>query len=276
MIPDCRSKIKSYVCMPAVLMMLLVVTTAASYAGPPLASDDAALVEPGKVEIELNGAYSSDKTGSNGLVVRREAVDGEVKISTGLHRDLAVSLAIPYTVSNRVTVADEVVSQSNGLGDMGLELKYAFAELAGIRFAIKPVVMIPTGNYGTGLSEGRWQFGSTLIATRELAEGKYALHANLGYERHRYRSDEIRAANRANLWSASAAGEAELCKGLFVAADIGLATTADTTVNELSSYVLAGLRYGLNDFLELNAGVKLGLTRPEDDLAFLFGLTLKL
>lgn len=95
-------------------------------------------------------------------------------------------------------------------GDMTLEVKYKFAELAGFALAIKPSVIMPTGKCNNGLSEGRWQFGSTLIATKEFADGAYALHANLGYEYHHYREDD--GSQRRNLWSGSIAGEAEIAR----------------------------------------------------------------
>ena len=48
-----------------------------------------------------------------------------------------------------------LAGKANGLGDMTVELKYAFAELAGVNLAIKPAVMIPTGK--SNLTENHWQ-----------------------------------------------------------------------------------------------------------------------
>lgn len=158
---------------------------------------------------------------------------------------------------------------------MTVELKYAFAELAGISFAVKPSIIMPTGKYSAGLSEGRWQFGTTLIATKELEDGKYALHANQGYEHHDYRTEEVKKSTRSDLWSGSIAGEAEVAKGLIVVVDLDLATNTDKASNEFPVYILAGARYEINDHLDINFGFKLGLTKPEDDLAALYGIVLK-
>ena len=249
---------------------------ASALAGPPLATDDTGTVDVGKVEIELNGAYTYDKETDFGVTTKCSRADAEMKITTGLYRNLGISLAIPYEINERVKEDNQPSEEASGFGDMTVEVKYAFAELAGISFAIKPSVIMPTGDYSDGLSEGRWQFGTTLIATREFEEGKYALHANLGYEHHDYRNDEARDSSRNNLWSGSIAGEAEVAKGLFVVAETGLATTADKTTDEISACATVGARYEINDFLDINAGVKLGLTKPEDDVSVLYGLVLKI
>jgi len=247
-------------------------TAGTALAGPPLATDDAGTVDVGKVEIELNGSYGYDKHTADGSTTKTNTVDGEVKITTGLYKDLGISLAIPYLFNERSNV-DGDISNADGFGDMTLELKYKFAELGGVSLAIKPSVIMPTGKYSAGLSEGRWQFGGTLIATKEFADGAYALHANLGYEYHHYREDD--GSQRRNLWSGSIAGEAEVAKGLFAVADFGLASNPDKASNDLPVYALTGLRYEINDHLDVDAGIKFGLTKPETDLTAVYGLVLK-
>ncbi|WP_277058623.1 hypothetical protein [Trichlorobacter lovleyi] len=61
-------------------------------AGPLLVTDDAGTVDPGKVEIELNGSYGYDKGSAEGITTRTNTTDTEVKISTGLYKDLGASL----------------------------------------------------------------------------------------------------------------------------------------------------------------------------------------
>lgn len=254
---------------------LLTMTAVPAFAGPPMATDDSGTVDVGKVEIEFNGGYIYDKETAQGVATKNNAFDTEIKITTGLYKNLGVSLAIPYTFNQRIKEDNVLVSDNSGFGDMTLELKYAFLELAGINFAIKPAVIIPTGRYNVGFSEGKWQLGATLIASREFEDGKYSLHANVGYEYHDYRTPELRASDRSGFWSGSIAGEAEVTKGLFAVADFGVSTTADKTTNELTAYALTGLRYEVSDFLDVNAGVKFGLTKPEDDFTALYGVVLK-
>lgn len=258
-----------------IALSLALLTASSALAGPPLITDDAGTVDAGKVEIELNGSSPYNKEITAGVTTKNSTLDTEMKISTGLYKNLGISLAIPYTVSARVEENEQLVSKTDGFGDMTLEIKYAFAELAGINFAIKPSIIIPSGRYSAGLSEGRWQPGTTLIATKEFEDGKYALHANIGYEHHFYRSGEARNSTRGNIWSGSVAAEARAMKCLTAVLDFGLATNSDRGSNDLPVYALTGARYEINDHLDINAGVKVGLTKPEDDISILYGLVLK-
>lgn len=257
-------------------LCLALAAAGTTLAAPPLATDDAGTVDVGKVEIELNSSYGYDKQTTDGITTKTNATDGELKITTGLYKDLGISLAIPYNFNLRTFETDgtdTAISNIDGFGDMILEVKYKFAELAGINLAIKPGIIIPTGKYSNGLSEGRWQFGGTLIATKEFDDGKYALHGNFGYEYHHNRvAPELQ---RSNILSGSIAGEAEVAKGLFAVADFGLATNPDKTSNDLPVYALTGLRYEINDHLDVDAGIKFGLTKPETDVTALYGLVLK-
>jgi hypothetical protein len=254
---------------------LLLTSAGTAQAGPPLSTDDAGTVEVGKVEVELNGSYTYDKKQSGGVTFRDSSTDAEIKITTGLYKNLGISLAVPYTISQRSKEDDLLIGKSEGFGDMTVELKYAFAELGGINFAIKPTIIMPTGKYSAGLSEGRWQFGTTMIASKEFMEGKYALHANAGYEYHSYRIEDARAANRSDLWSASIAGECKIMDRLVAVADFGLATPVDKGTNEVPVYTLVGARYEITENMDINAGFKLGLTKPEDDVSLVYGLVFK-
>ncbi|MDD2582741.1 MAG: transporter [Desulfuromonadaceae bacterium] len=245
-------------------------TAGTALAGPPLATDDAGTVDVGKVEMELNASYSHDKETVTTVTAKNTSA-AEMKITTGLYENMGISLVIPYTVRERVKEDDQLVGNNDGFGGMTVEIKYIFARQNGINLAIKPSVIIPTGK--SDLTEGHWQFGTTLIATGKFDEGKYAVHVNLDYEHHAYNDDE--AGVRSDLWSGSIAGEMEVTKGLCAVAGFGLGTNPDNRSDDPPAYTLAGARYEINDHLDVNAGIKLGLTKPEDDISILYGLVLK-
>lgn len=259
-----------------ITLSLVLLAAASALAGPPLITDDANTVDAGRIEIELNGSSTYDNETTSGVTTKNNTTAVEMKITTGLSTDLGISLAIPYTISGRTRENDQLTAESGGFGDMTIELKYACAELARINIAVKSSIIMPTGDYSNDLSERRWQFGGTLIATKEFADGKYALHANFGYGREFYRNDEIRAANRSNLWSGSIAGEADVGKGVFLTADFGLSSAPDKSTHDPTAYALTGVRYHVNGNIALHSGVKLGLTRPDDDVTVLYGLVLSL
>lgn len=257
----------------ATIVLLLALLTANSTlaGGPPLITDDAGTVDVGKVEIELNGSYTGDKEKQHGITAKNASTDAEMKISTGLYRGIGISMAVPYTINARGKSDGVLVDNTDGFGDLALEIKYAFAEVAGINLAIKPGLTLPSGK--TGLSDEHLQYTVALIASKESADGTCALHANLGYEYHSYVSSDV--AGRYNLWSGSVAGEMRLVKGLTGVLDFGLATNPDKESNTPPAYALAGARYEINEHLDINAGVKVGLTKPEDDVSLLYGLALK-
>jgi len=251
--------------------LALLTATSALAGGPPLITDDAGTVDVGKMEIELNGAYTDDKEAQHGITAKTSSTDTEMKISTGLYQGAGISMAVPYTINAREKSDGVLVDNTAGFGDLAVEIKYAFAEVAGFNLSIKPGLTLPTGK--TGLSDNHLQYTVALIASREFAGGTYVLHANLGYEYHSYVSADV--AGRRNLCSGSVAGEMRLVKGLTGVLDFGLATNPDEESNTPPAYALAGARYEINEHLDVNTGVKLGLNRPEDDLSILYGLVLK-
>ena len=253
----------------------LIMTATPALAGPPLVTDDAGIVDRSHLEVELNGAYVHDSERTPGAKIRHTTGGGEIKLTTGISKNVGVSLTTPYTFSDRERINGDLVGSASGFGDMLLELKYVVYDRDGLALTLKPTLLIPIGRYGAGLSEGRWQPGVTLIATKEFHDGAYALHANAGYERHDYRTEKARAENRGDLWSVSLAGEDRITGNLTAMLDFGVARSGDRSTSTPAVYALAGARYEVNKFLDIDCGIKAGLTKPEDDVAALYGIVLK-
>jgi hypothetical protein len=251
----------------AAIFICTLMTAASALAGAPLETDDAGTVDVGKFEIGINGSYMSNKVDT----AKTTSHDAELSLGTGIYKNLGISVALPYNMSTREVDSGVLFGKDDGFGDISIDIKYAFAEAGGVNLAIRPGVVLPTGK--SSMSEDHVQFTTALIATKEFSDGAYAIHANLGYEFHSYK--ESNEGMRRNLWSASLAGEAELAKGFIAVADFGLASNEDKASNDLPAYALVGARYEINDHFEINAGVKLGLTKPEDDISALYGLVLK-
>lgn len=242
-------------------------TTGSAFAGAPLETDDASTVDVGKFEVSLSGSYTRDKEGTSKVTSH----GAELGITTGLYKNLGISVALPYTFSSREKDSGVLVSKDDGFGDMSLDLKYVFAEVSGVNLAIRPGVVLPSGK--SSLTEDHVQYTAALITTREFNDGAYALHANIGYEFHTYKDSN--EGLRRNLWSASIAGEAETVKGLFAVADFGVAGHKEKGNSRHPAYALTGLRYEIHDNLDCSTGVKFGLNKTEDELSVVYGLTLK-
>jgi len=250
-----------------VSLSFTLLTAASALAGAPLETDDAGTVDVGKFEIGISGSYMTNKLDT----IKTASHDAELSLGTGIYKNLGISVVLPYNMSTREKDSGVLVGKDDGFGDMSIDIKYAFAEINGVNLAIRPGVVLPTGK--SSMSEDHVQFTTALIATKEFNDGTYAIHANLGHEFHSHKvSNE---GMRRNLWSASLAGEAELAKGLIAVADFGLSSNEDKASNNPPAYALAGARYEINDKFEVNAGVKLGLTKPEDDISVLYGLLIK-
>jgi len=254
---------------------MIVFSAGTAFAGHPLITDDAGVVEVKHVEVELNGAYNHDRDTSGGVTRRTESTEGEVKITTGVYKDVHIALTLPYTFNSWGSEDNRISERNSGFGDLTAEIKYKFLELHGFEFTAKPYLIMPTGKYSAGLSDGRWGFGGALISTKEFAEGKYAVHANVVYEYHDYKDPAVRHETRSDLWRGSVAGEAEVLKGLKAMVDFGVGTATDRAINDVASYALVGTSYEVCKNFELNAGIKFGLTKAEDDLSVLWGATIK-
>ncbi len=260
----------------AIVAGMIALSVGSACADHPLITDDAGVVGVTHVETELNGVYNHNRDRSDGVVHRAESTGAEAKFTTGVFKDVHIALTVPYTFNSRSSDDSIDSERGSGFGDMNAEIKYRFFEAEGFGFTAKPYVIIPTGRYSVGLSDGRWGFGATLISTKEFDEGRYALHANVVYEHHDYKNPADRSANRSDLWRGSIAGKAEVLKGVKAMLDFGVGTDADKGSNEVASYVLVGAGCEIAENVEVNAGVKFGVTRGENDLSLLWGATIRL
>lgn len=240
-----------------------------------LASDSAEPIGVRHVEFGLNGIYTIDKARNGGVTAKCHSTDSDITVTSGIVKGMDISLTLPYTFAARQKVPGGVSSRVDGLNDLTVDLKYRLWEYAGLKLAIKPGVIFPTGTESEGLSDGRTGFSTALLATKEFADGKVSLHANGGYERHNYGNSELDAASRSDIFSFSVAAEGEVAEGLKLAADCGLATDSARNSATPVVYALVGGVYELAKNMDIYSGVRAGLTRHEDDFSALYGLILK-
>ena len=256
----------------SLLIALSIIITGAAHAGL-LNTDGAEPVEAKHVEVELNGSYMADNSKRGTVKVR--STDGDITITAGVAREMDIAFTLPYTYGARRTVNGDLISRAEGFNDMTVDLKFQFLDLDGLKLAIKPGIILPTGKSSEGLSDRKFGYAAFLLATKEFHEGKYALHANAGYGRHNFKDDAVRDANRPDIFSFSIACEAEIAERLQLAAEMKIATNADKTSDTPHAFAIFGAKYELSKSLEGYAGVKAGLTTPEADVAALLGIVLK-
>lgn len=248
--------------------------SAPAFAAMPLETDDTGTQGAGKFQIEAGMEYARDHETVDGVSVHEKGWELATTFSYGLSDTIDLVAGVPWIWSklreNGVSVADE-----NGIGDLSLQLKWRFFESASKRtsFALKPGILLPTGDDGKSLGNGRVCGDVTLIATHALEHA--ALHLNLGYGYNDYSLDEVRESSRKSVWRASLAGEVEVADRLKAVADIGVETNEERDSDTNPAYILGGLIYGVSDDIDLDFGVKGGLNDAEADTAWLAGITMR-
>lgn len=240
-----------------------------------LNSDSADPVSTGHAEFELNGVYTVDKAQRSGVTAKCHSTDGDLTVTAGLTKGADIAVVLPYTVTSREKIGGSLARRSDGLNDLSINLKFRFLEMNGLKLAIRPGLLLPTGKSSEGLSDGRIGLATALLATRAFADGTLLLHVNGGYQRHNYRSAAVRETNRADIFTGSIAIEHAIAAGLTLAADVGLASASDKLHTTAPVYGLVGATYAIAENIDVYLGVKGGLTRTEDDFTALFGMNLK-
>lgn len=259
---------RNYIGLSVAIVGWLVFTASAVRAAHPLITDDAGTVGKGGVQLEINAELAYDKeTLDDSTTEKSETTEAALTLTYGLTENLDFVVTAPYqwysTHSN-----DELVAREKGFSDMSIDLKWRFFEKDGLGFALKPGITLPTGNDEKGLGSGRATYRLFFITTKEMEP--LAFHLNLGYIR-----NENKAGERTDLWHASVAAEAKLVKDLKAVANIGMETNPASGSTTHPAFALGGLIYELSEKISLDAGVKFGLTKPETDVSYLTGVTIK-
>ena len=243
----------------AVLILTVARTT---FAAHPLITDDTGTVGKGKTQLELTTQFDFESEGD----VKEESSELAATLCFGLNDKTDLVLGIPYqwVVENENGVK---ISDENGFGDAGLELKWRFFEKNGWSLALKPGLSLPTGDKDKGLGTDKVNYSLYFITTAE--KGKTALHFNAGYGRNENDFDEEK-----DLWHLSLATETGLTEKLKLVANIGVEKNSDKESENDPAFLLAGVICSFTENTSVDFGFKIGLTDEETDRSFLAGLTL--
>jgi hypothetical protein len=86
-----------------------------------------------------------------------------------------------------------------------------------------------------------------------------------------YKDNENKIDEEKNIWHASAAVTCEIIKNLKLAGNIGIERNTDRKADRDPAFILGGVIYSVTESLDIDVGIKYGLTAPETDLSFLVG-----
>jgi len=250
------------------LLGVFLLCEAPAFAAHPLITDDPNTQGKGKFQVEVNGQTSvDDRTDATGT--RSEVRDTALAtvLSYGATKDVDLiigALYRDYIVKENGTRA----SAENGYSDVVIEVKWRFFEKDGFALALKPGVILPSGNEQKGLGAGKAGYGAFLIGSKELEP--FTVLVNVGYVR-----NENKLAEQVDLWHLSAAVIYKATEDLQLVANIGQATNTDKSVDRYPAFVLAGAIYAISERFDIDFGVKLGLNDVETDVIYLAGIALR-
>ena len=231
-------------------------------AAHPLITEDTGTQGQGKCQLELTAERSQDEAGAT----RTETLETAAILSYGVREDTDLIVALPQKRVNTDTGSTSVTE--SGPGDIALDLKWRFFQKANLSFALKPGITLPSGDETKGLGTGKTTYGLQFVTSVDMLSWGFNLH--LGYTRNRNVADE-----RQNLQHISF----DLWRGISEKLLLALDTVMDTNTNRTSgtspAFTILGLIYSPREDLDLDLGIKKGLTAPEMDSSLLGGITLR-
>jgi len=238
-----------------------------SWAAHPLITDDTGTQGKGKFQLELNGQYDWDDEDDGDVSVDYTGAETAATLSFGIAENVDLVLSLPYLWGKEkdddVTFYDE-----NGIGDTTLEAKWRLFEQNGFSLALKPGISFPTGDDDKGLGSGKIGGHLFMIASQEI--DSWAFHANLGYIRNENDFDEQK-----DIWHASLAATWEVIKDLKLVVNVGIERNPDDEADDDPAFLICGIIYSINENLDIDLGMKYGLTDSEADISALAGLAFR-
>ena len=143
-------------------------------------------------------------------------------------------------------------------------MKWRFYEKSGLSLALKPGIILPTGDDKKGLGDGKAAYSLHFLTSKEL--DPVTLHLDLGYIRN---CKELR-----DIWHYSLAAEYGISKPLTLVANIGGETNPDWESDVHPLFLLGGMIYKIDDNFSIDLGLKTGLNKAEADYTVLAGIIL--
>jgi hypothetical protein len=236
---------------------------AAVWAAHPLTTDDTGTQGQGNFQLEINGEY--DHTKYQGITTT--GGQENTTLTYGIIDTVDIAIGIPYLWTNEESLDKTVNSSNNGFSDATMDVKWRFFEKDGSSLAIKPGLNIPTGDFGDGLGTGKWGYHIYLVGTQEV--GNWTFLANLGYIRNNSESDD----DEANIWHVSAAALYSLNDEWKIVGDLVAERNTEKSDNNNPVYAIAGLIYSPTKSIDLDLGIKAGLTASATNWALMGGTT---
>jgi hypothetical protein len=221
-----------------VVAVLLNLAFQTAHAGHPLVTDDTGTQGQRNHQIEVN----TDRLRFENIY----SSVGSFAYTYGLRETLDVFIDMPYTFT-----------APRGANDVVLGAKWRFWGQNQVSLALKPEILLPTGDENEDLGNGRTGYTVATLATYEAAP--WAFHANVGIAINRYLLSEVADSNHRITWHTSAAVAYAVNDRWQLVGETGIERNPDKESTRHPAFMLAGLIYSPSPQLDLDLGVKVGL-----------------
>jgi hypothetical protein len=249
-----------------VMVWLVLLMPVSAWAAHPLITDDAGTQGTGKYQLEASGTWLSDKENEHGAEVREINSFAAIGFTAGIAETLDVMVTVPYAWTE--TKESGTITKNNGLSDTVVEAKWRFYDKQKFSLAVKPGILLPTGDADKGLGTDHVGCSAVLISTFDAEP--WSFNANLGYL---YLPNS--SGDRTNIWLASLAGRFAVAERWKIVGEIGAARNTDPTDSSDPVFAQIGLIYSPLENLDLSAGLLTGLNNAEVDETIRLGLTVR-
>jgi len=253
----------------AVLAVSVIVSAMAereAFAAHPLITDDTGTQGKGKFQLEATGTWLTDQEDTGGEGVREIGSFAALVFAAGVSETLDLMVGVPYVWTE--TKETGQTTKDDGISDTVIEAKWRFYDKEKFSMAIKPGILLPTGDEEQGRGTGHVGYTAFLISTFETEP--LAFDANIGYLYLENRLEE-----RVNLWFASLATRFAVSEQWTIVGEIGATRNADPDYNSHPAFAQAGLIYSPSAKLDLSLGLLAGLNDAEVDQAVRVGVTIR-
>jgi hypothetical protein len=231
-------------------------------AAHPLITEDTGTQGQGNFQAELtNEQFSIQGEGTDQMLALTR-----VTLSYGVADSVDMVVSVPYLKLG--AVASDGTPGTQGMGDLGLDVKWRFYEKDKLSVALKSGLTFPTGDDVLNLGAGRQTWSASVVSSYALEQ--WAFHLHLGYL---HFSNDFN--DKVNIWHASAAVVRKLNDELRFALDSGVDTNPDPVAIHSIVFVIAGLVYSPHPNIDLDLGYKIESSDTARANALLAGIALR-
>jgi len=255
-------------------------TSSLVWAAHPFITDDTGTQGKGDWQLELQYDYGrNDATADAGAGPVRQVSKATVfttVLTYGLLKNLDWAVGLNY-LNQRVTENGVGTENSSGMADSTIDLKWRFYDADGLSFAVKPAVLLATGDENKGLGSGKTSWGVNFITTYEVKPWSFS--GNVAYSHLRYQKSQDDAVNRSDLWRVSGGVSYSVREDLRLVGEAGVRTNPAKNDAFLQGstgrFAMAGLIYSPTDKIDLDIGYRRGLNDAETRWTILAGATFR-